>query len=110
MFYFFINFSAKRQQLLLDIYSLGDKLKLRKEPLTLITVTADEKEYSSSSLLTAMSQFLPHKYSEVGILRGGGARSGSQAVTVARDRRCHVATREAITDAAYRDAALCVSL
>lgn len=106
----FSESASSKLQLSLDIFSLGDILEPRKEPLTLITVTAEEREYSSQCLPTAVSQFLSHKYSDVGILGEAGPEATQQAVAIARDRCCHVATGEAITDAAYRDATLCESL
>lgn len=68
----FLESASSRLQLSMDLFSLGDKLELRKEPLTLITVTAEEREYSSQCLLTAVSLFPAHKYSDVGILGEAG--------------------------------------
>lgn len=101
---------SSKLQLSLDIFSLGDKLELRKEPLTLITVTAEERKYSIQCLLTAVSQFPSHKYSDARLVGEVGPEAAQRAVVIARDRCCHVATGEAITDAAYRDATLCESL
>lgn len=60
-------------QLSSDVFSsLGDKLELRKEPLTLITVSGEEREDSSQCLPDCSEPVSPsHKYSDVGTLEGG---------------------------------------
>lgn len=70
----FLESTSSRLQLTLDVFTRGDKLELRKEPLTLISVTGEEREHSSRLLLTAVSLFSSHKYSDVGIVARRGQK------------------------------------